>query len=199
MASMFGCVVCGRLVQTDAQQVGPTQVVFNLPDADSIQHIVIFLTGAVPFPDNMGGAVYYCFPSPQGQSWQLLGFISNAKPSAIFKISKAKPEDVVSNPFSLNVQQQDHTMAQIGISIEPLTQLAQQTPVANATPTTLNTFVQFTQKMMESFVNYASSFSITQTQMTPNPSESFIPMSVVQKWYLSFERKLACDPNFWKN
>lgn len=90
-------------------------------------------------------------------------------------------------------------MAQIGISIEPLTQLAQQTPVANATPTTLNTLVQFTQKMMESFVNYASSFSLTQAQMTPNPSEAFIPMSVVQKWYSSFERKLACDPNFWKN
>jgi hypothetical protein len=77
-------------VQTDAQQVGPTQIVFNLPDAETIHHIVIFLTGAQPFQDNTGGAVYYCFPSPQGQSWQLLGFISNVKPSAIFKIAKVK-------------------------------------------------------------------------------------------------------------
>jgi hypothetical protein len=98
----------------------------------------------------------------------------------------------------MQVQQQDHTMAQIGISIEPLAQLAQQTPVSNATPSNLNSFVQFTQKMLENFVNYATSFSITQAQMTPNPSENFVPMSVVQKWYSTFERRLASDQNFWK-
>ena len=38
------------------QQVGETQFVFNVPDADSINHIVLFLTGTTPFPDGMGGA-----------------------------------------------------------------------------------------------------------------------------------------------
>ena len=98
----------------------------------------------------------------------------------------------------MQLQQQDHTVAQIGISLEPLAQLAQQTPVANAAPSTLNSFVQFTQTMLENFVNYATSFSIAQAQMTPNPNENFVPMSVVQKWYSMFERKLASDPNFWK-
>ncbi|EDO36337.1 predicted protein [Nematostella vectensis] len=195
---MFGCVVSGRLVQTDAQQVGPTQVVFNLADAESIHHVVVFLTGTVPFPDGMGGAVFYCYPSTEGPAWQLLGFLSNAKPSAIFKIAKVKPEEVVQNPFSFQ-QNQDHTIAQIGISLEPLDQLAQMTPASGATPSKLNSFVEYTQKMLQNFVNYITSFAMTQSQMVPNPSESYVPMSAVQKWYSNFERKLTNDPNFWKH
>ena len=60
-------------------------------DADSVNHVVIFLTGAVPFPEGttihthgnapvdklceqsmhltdtgMGGSVYFCWPQPDG-------------------------------------------------------------------------------------------------------------------------------------
>ena len=38
------------------QQVGETQFLFNIADADSINHIVLFMTGTTPFPDGMGGA-----------------------------------------------------------------------------------------------------------------------------------------------
>lgn len=43
-------------------------------------------------------------------------------------------------------------------------------------------FFQFTQKMLDNFYNFASSFAVTQAQMTPNPSEAFIPANVVLKW-----------------
>ena len=111
---------------------------------------------------------------------------------------QVKPEERVQNPFSMNSMETVPTGAQIGISIEPLDQLAQQTPAANATPSTLNSFVEYTQKMLENFFNFASSFAITQAQMTPNPSESFVPFSVVQKWYDNYQRKMKNDPNFWK-
>lgn len=75
-------------VQTDAQQVGPTQFVFNLADVERIHHVIVFLTGVTPFPDGMGGGVYYCYPTPEGPTSQLLGFIGNNKPSAIFKLAK---------------------------------------------------------------------------------------------------------------
>lgn len=42
--------------QTDFQQVGENQFLFIVPDADNINHIVVFLTGTIPFPDGMGGA-----------------------------------------------------------------------------------------------------------------------------------------------
>lgn len=93
----------------------------------------------------------------------------------------------------------DKAGAQIGISVEPLDQLAQQTPASQSTPSSLNAFVEYTQKMLENFFNYASSFAIAQAQMTPNPSESFVPLSVVQRWYENFQRKMSNDPNFWKN
>lgn len=43
-------------VQTDFQQIGETQFLITVNDADNINHIVVFLTGAVPFPEGMGGA-----------------------------------------------------------------------------------------------------------------------------------------------
>lgn len=111
---------------------------------------------------------------------------------------QAKAEDVVSNPFTFQVAQQDGKSAQIGISIEPLAALAQQTPISNSTPSTLNSFLQYTQKMLENFVNFSMSFAVTQSQMQPNPSETFVPMSTVEKWYKNFERKMSANPNFWK-
>nr|XP_057946878.1 protein Hikeshi-like isoform X2 [Doryrhamphus excisus] len=125
---MFGCLVAGRLVQTDAVQVASDKFVFNLPEYESVNHVVVFMLGTVPFPAGMGGAVYFSFPDPAsgGPVWQLLGFIANDKPSAIFKISGLK------------------------------------------------------------------------AQMTPNPSETFIPSSCILKWYDNFHRRMNQNPNFWK-
>ena len=64
-----------------------SQFVLSLAEPDKVHYIVIFLLGTVPFPEGMGGGVYFSWPGPQPM-WQLLGHISNAKPSAIFKISQ---------------------------------------------------------------------------------------------------------------
>ena len=44
---MFGLIVAGRLVSTSWEQVSPTNLVAEIIDADSVNHIVIFLTGSV--------------------------------------------------------------------------------------------------------------------------------------------------------
>eukprot|EP00794_Sanderia_malayensis_P016997 gene16997-18709_t len=198
MTGMFGCLVSGRLVTTDFLQISEKQVVFNLPDCESINHVVIFLTGAQPFPEGFGGSVYFCWPKMQ-TSWHLLGFISNEKPSAIFKISKVKLLEGGHNPFATMSSLDDHTVAQIGISLEPLSEIAQQVPEQSATPSGAVAFVEFTQKMLQSLFNFASSFATTQQLMAPNPTETYIPLSTLQTWYLNFERKLQIDPNFWKS
>ncbi|XP_015177245.1 PREDICTED: protein OPI10 homolog [Polistes dominula] len=195
---MLGIIVSGRLVQTDFQQIGENQFLITVPDADNINHIVVFLTGTIPFPDGMGGAVYFSWPDSNAPpNWQFLGFISNLKPSAIFKISTLKKnhEFENSNLGIFGVGKISH-VAQIGISVEPLNVIEQQ--AATVTEAATNSFVEFVQKMLTSFINYASSFTVTQAQMTPNPTENFVPLSTVQGWYETFERRLQQNPNFWK-
>ena len=94
----------------------------------------------------------------------------------------------------------NQSSAQIGISLEPLAQISEKTPATiSEKPSTSTTFVEFTQKMLTNVFNYCSSFARKQCEMTPEPSESFVPMSSLQKWYETFQRRIAMDPNFWKN
>lgn len=195
-------MVAGRLVQTDAVQVASDKFVFNLPDFENVNHVVVFMLGTVPFPVGMGGAVYFSFPdlASGGAVWQLLGFITNDKPSAIFKISGLKPgEGGGAHPFGSMAPVTSATVAQVGVSVEPLEQLAQQSPVSSAAVSSVDSFLQFTQKMLDSLYNFAASFAVSQAQMTPNPTETFIPSSCILKWYENFQRRLAQNPNFWKN
>jgi hypothetical protein len=200
---MLGCLVAGRLVQTDPLRVAGDKFVFNLADYESVNHVVVFLLGTEPFPAGMGGAVYFSFPDPAagGQVWQLLGFITNEKPSAIFKISGLKAGEAGgTHPFgTMGAASPAIFMAQVGVSVELLDQLAQQTPVSAATVSTVDPFMQFTQKMLDSLYNFACSFSVTQAQMTPSPSETFIPSSCILRWYENFQRRLAQNPTFWKS
>ncbi|XP_031698393.1 protein Hikeshi [Anarrhichthys ocellatus] len=196
---MIGCLVAGRLVQTDATQVAADKFVFNLPDYENVNHVVVFMLGTVPFPAGTGGAVYFSFPDPvsgTGSVWQLLGFITNDKPSAIFRISGLKAGEGGANLFGSS---SSSSVAQVGVSVEPLDQLAQQVPVSSSSvSTTADSFLQFAQKTLDSLYNFASSFAVTQAQMTPNPSETFVPSSCVLKWYENFRRRLSQNPNFWK-
>ncbi|CAJ1074885.1 protein Hikeshi [Xyrichtys novacula] len=198
---MFGCLVAGRLVQTDPVQVAPDKFVFNLPDYENVNHVVVFMLGTVPFPAGMGGAVYLSVPDPVsgGPVWQLLGFITNDKPSAIFKISGLKAGEGGEHPFGMMASSPAPSVAQVGVSVEALQQLSQQVPVSSAAVSTVDSFLQFTQKMLDSLYNFASSFAVTQAQMTPNPTETFIPSSCVLKWYENFQRRMAQNPNFWKS
>ncbi|XP_027703834.1 protein Hikeshi isoform X1 [Vombatus ursinus] len=102
------------------------------------------------------------------------------------------------HPFGAMNITRTPTVAQIGISVELLDNLAQLTPVGSAAVSSVDSFTQFTQKMLDNFYNFASSFAVSQAQMTPNPSEVFIPANVVLKWYENFQRRLTQNPLFWK-
>lgn len=191
--SLFGAIVTGRLVQTDFQAVDQTKFLVNIPDPASINHIVVFLTGAQPFPEGLGGSVYFSWPSPDAVgNWQYLGFISNEKPSAIFKVSKHKEDAQPEHAFS------SHgfcSVAQLGISVEPLAQIQfQAAPAATASP--LDSSTEFCTKMLESLFNHLASYG--GAPVTP-AGDTFFPMRALEQWHSNFQRRLQQNPNFWRN
>lgn len=198
---MFGVLVAGRLVQTDFQQIGTKQFLVTIPDADNVNYICVFMTGTIPFPDGMAGLVYFSWPDPESPpQWQLLGYLSNDKPSCVFKISNLKKNytvDPQSGLLQFNQQNISH-VAQIGISVETVAVVQEQMALIDRNTQNQNMAAEFSQKMLQNFVNYVSSFAVTQAQMTPNPNETFIPLSVLQTWYQNFERRLGINPNFWQ-
>lgn len=202
--------------------------------ASAASHIVVFLTGQQGFPEEMGGAVYFAFPpsAPAGEHpvWQFLGVLSNTKPSAIFKIVRprgdqetglnnngASPADLVarfggqrlsssSSPSSPTAapSMPAATHAQLGISMEPLTQLSGMVPAASSELSSVPAFLEFSQKMTQSLFNYAASFAVTPAQLVSGEaglrqSETFVPFSTLQSWYANFERRLQQNPHFWKS
>ncbi|XP_055333807.1 protein OPI10 homolog [Paramacrobiotus metropolitanus] len=202
---LFGLIISGRPIQM-LEPVGndPSQGKFitAIPQAESVNHIVVFLSQ--PIPEGFGAGVYFSWPDAAadggGQQWIFLGFLSNQKPSAIYKIVKPKKDDSTAGvpgqttaltlfggvPFS--------SVAQLGISVESLAGLsAMGNPSTEASNRSSNE--EFCTKMLENFCNYAVSFSVSNPA---NPNESYVPLKVVTNWYETFKRKFAADPNFWK-
>lgn len=87
---MLGLVAAGRLVDTSPEMVDENKAMFTILQPENINHVVVFLTGEVPFEDGFGASIFLYWPSID-EEWQLLGHISNDKPSAIFRITGVKP------------------------------------------------------------------------------------------------------------
>lgn len=140
--------------------------------------------------------MFFSWPDEHARpNWQLLGILSNDKPSAIFKLSSLKQQFDTSNlPLNAFSQFPSITInAQIGISIEPLINAESQITSLEST-TNLSSFVEFTHKMVQNLFNYVSSYAVEGgPDQTP-----MVPLLSVQKWYENFERKLNINPNFWK-
>jgi len=196
IASMFGLLVSGRLVRTDFERLEETKFMININSAESVNYICVFLTGLIPFPEGTVGSIYFSWPDEHARpNWQLLGILSNNKPSAIFKLSNLKQHfDTSSQPLNAFSQFPSVTInAQIGISIEAaVTAESQVTSIVEPTQN-VSSFVEFTQSMVQNLFNYVSSYAIE------DGSTPMVPLLSIQKWYENFQRKLNLNPNFWKS
>eukprot|EP00051_Salpingoeca_urceolata_P029862 m.491255 g.491255 ORF g.491255 m.491255 type:complete len:210 (+) comp29560_c0_seq1:348-977(+) len=208
---MFGALVTGRLPDTAAQQVDVNKFMFPIVDPESANHVTVFMLGTMPFEPGYAGGVYLCWPGPE-PAWYLLGFISNDKPSATFRIAKTKPIDAVAapNPFG-GMMHPDAMMAaaaaaaaagppiaQIGVSIEPIAELTQHTPLPAAKAATASDFATFTQKTVESLFQFLTSFAVPREQALRSGDPNWVPLGALQRWHENYLHKLHLDPNFWK-
>ncbi|VDK81976.1 unnamed protein product [Litomosoides sigmodontis] len=199
---VFGVIVAGRPIQTDFVQVSRTEFVIEVADSGSVNHVVVFLTGIAPFPADTGGNVYIRWPKVGTETnWHYLGYIGNDKPSAIFRVAQLHKTDAVHDGlFVSNISTNGNVVgsAQIGISVEPLAVITNKVSAEGATVSQQSSFLEFADKMLQSFVNYLQSFAV-RLPRPDNPRESadFISSSAVQSWYTNFSRRLQQNPEFW--
>ncbi len=188
---MFGCIVAGRMVQTDMQVVSPTHSLFLLPDAATVRHIVVFLTGARAFDAGLGAAVHYNSTEGEalGRPWRPLGFLSNEKGSAVFRL-----QDLAATEGTIK----------IGLSIEPLAGLAEAPAdcsralaVVPAGRAPACDPVAIAQRVGESLFNYVVSFAEgAAAAAARDPSAAVIPVDLVQRWFATFIRRIQSDASF---
>ncbi|VDC04357.1 unnamed protein product [Peniophora sp. CBMAI 1063] len=177
---MFGCLVAGRLPQTNLQQIDETHAIFELHDASTINHICVFLLGDVPFPDGYGATVHFHWP---GKGFQLLGMLTNEKPSAMFRLRGTFTSQSSNVALNENAQMAGDLVATLGIAIEPLHVIQAEmsslpSAVARASATTDPTVLA--EKIVKNLFNYVSGFVGGNGQsITP---ESAVPMGLLAKW-----------------
>lgn len=143
--------------------------------------------------------MYFSWPDEQARpNWQLLGILSNNKPSAIFKLSNLKQHsEISSQPLNAFSQFPSITInAQIGISIEPAAIAESQINTVEPTQN-VSMFVEFTQYVIQNLFNYVSSYAVESSSQ--QQGTAIVPLLSIQKWYENFQRKLNINPNFWKS
>uniref|UniRef100_A0A8R1I2I3 DUF775 domain-containing protein n=1 Tax=Caenorhabditis japonica TaxID=281687 RepID=A0A8R1I2I3_CAEJA len=197
MAGVFGVIVSGR-TPIEVLPVSDTEFTCEIVSADSINHVVVFLTGAQPFPEGIGGSVYIRWPTDDGGNWHYLGFICNQKPSAIFKVAQLHKSDAShSGIFGMQMQTYSSGCAQIGINAESLSAIEGRLAAEGTQASQQSTLVEFAEKMIRNLINHTESFSVR----LPNPSggsQEYIPVTAFQSWYNSFSRRFQANPYFWR-
>ncbi|CAI2350873.1 unnamed protein product [Caenorhabditis sp. 36 PRJEB53466] len=166
MAGVFGVIVSGR-TPVEVVPVSDTEFTCEIVNADSINHVVVFLTGAQPFPDGIGGSVYIRWPTADGGNWHYLGFICNQKPSVIFKVAQLHKSDADhSGVFEMQMQVYSSGSAQIGINAERLSVIEGRQAAEGTQASQQSTLVEFAEKMIRNLINHTESFSVR----LPSPS-----------------------------
>ncbi|CAL8068758.1 unnamed protein product [Calicophoron daubneyi] len=198
---MFAALVAGQLVQSDFVPVSDNKFLLKLAPLNNVNHIVVFLTGAVPFPATMGGGVYIGLQQEGSLVWYFLGILTNERPSAIYKIGNLKKGTRLQNadhPFGsyFGTQLQDGALveAHLGISVEPLNELPQPTVDSQSDLANADYMTRFAHFAAESLFNYVASFALNDVPT----SDPLVPLSAIKRWFDTIIHKLSLDPSFWR-
>jgi len=204
------------------QQVDINKYVFELHDAGSINHVVAFLLGTIPFEPNYAATVHFLWPNKE---WQLLGMLSNDKPSAIFRLRGTAVPDKDRQNFMMSdtgttevsMDNDDTSItATLGISVEPvevvqslMANVHLSTAQATATVSDMQLSVarspnELAMKILQNLRNFVMSFASNSVPPGAMPigtgmvisEDSYLPLKAFKSWYEKLNQKLALDPGY---
>jgi protein Hikeshi len=211
--NMFACLAAGRAVQTAMTVVGPGQYVCVLPDAKTVHHMVVFLTGQQPFEPGLAATVHFGWPAADGViGWQYLGFLSNDKPSAVFKVAAYKAaialeeSSMVDGSIPAHVGIAVTTLAAVQAAAEAAAAANAQSlvrrplppqppplvsgPVPEVAPPSATDLALVARRVVAHFYNFVMSY-------INGPGNEALER-LVQAWYQAIEVKFRTDPDFWR-
>lgn len=199
-------------VQTNLQTLGPTQFTFTLPSPPTINHLVVFLLPDTILPPTHAATVHIRFPS--SPTFRLLGAISAAKPSAIFRVRGMMPAATAAMAadetmmmmeggggdvtLGISVESADAVEAQLqtlGLSGAAATAMAGTgalvpTRDSGSGARGAGTLL-LAQRIIGNAFNYLSSFS-----QGSGVGDEMVPLKAFQEWWRKFEKKVEHDPSF---
>eukprot|EP00392_Amoebophrya_sp_AT5.2_P010957 g11030.t1 len=217
VSNIIGLIVPGHAVQVHGQVMSENEILFSVPAAEhEIGHVVLFLTGAQPLPPDHGASAYLML---EGSGFKFLGALSNAKPSAIFKLGKGgssssasssstsppqNPADLAGAIVPVSAAAADcisHT--RIGILVEPLSAIEQKiVPKEQQVAAQVADYLAFVKALAQNCYDHMSGWILTEEQWRTRGAalvqEKLVPITALEQWFDTFRRKLAANPNFWK-
>ncbi|CAE6527949.1 unnamed protein product [Rhizoctonia solani] len=203
---MFGIVVAGRLLQTECQQIDETHVAFTIESAVNVNHICVFMLGTVSFPPGYAATVHFHWP---GKGFQLLGMLSNEKPSAVFRLrgsytpAQLQSHSTLSSAAAIGgpAPAVNDVTAILGIAVEPIQAVEAQIS-ANATSqagqSTDNRLIKpgsqgladptvLAERIVKHMFTYLSSFVSDPGSLT---TDTVVPLNIIRRWYDNFLTKI---------
>uniref|UniRef100_A0A915NTP2 Hikeshi-like domain-containing protein n=1 Tax=Meloidogyne floridensis TaxID=298350 RepID=A0A915NTP2_9BILA len=165
--SVFGLIIAGRMVQTDFTALKEMEYMIEIQDAES-------------WTPTDGGE----------RQWNYLGFISNEKPSALFKIGQLTKQQQQQNPqnFSFNASNMNTNFfnnsavhsALIGVKVEPMIEILRRNEnEETSTNEQLSSLALFPEKMLRNFVNFMHSFAVSFPKPNTTQYEEYVPAKSV--------------------
>lgn len=191
----FGVVVPGRMVRTTPDVVvSQNNVVFDLPCAETIKSVAVFLTGVVALPEGTAAAVYFAWPPYT--SYRFLGYVSAAKPSAVFRLNSDTTARAVASCAT-------RVTARLGLAVETMEQV-EATVVALQKNSGVSLSTQglvfeadrdLPAKMVGNFYDFCISFATATPQAVPGVQ--WFPASAADAWAKSARARLRENPNLF--
>ncbi|GAA6014635.1 hypothetical protein JCM11491_000178 [Sporobolomyces phaffii] len=209
---MFAFVVPGQslspIARVSQQAVqdpaAPERFLAQIEHAHELNHVTVFLTGQQPFPPGYAATVHLALPN-SGKGFQLIGGLSNEKPSAIFRLrgTNALPASAFTALDSPALA--STSAATLGILCEPVDAVAAHLAALPAASTSTSTStalvpasagagadpVKLAQLIGKNLFNAVAGFVKPGLPGGPvGAGDGWIEFGQVENWYRNFERKL---------
>ncbi|GAA5983510.1 hypothetical protein JCM10908_000313 [Rhodotorula pacifica] len=189
----------------------PERFAAQITDPQELNHIGVFMTGQAPFPEGYGATLHLQAP---GKGWELIGGLTNERPSAFFRLrgtfipSGTSFSSTSFGPAAATAAPTSSSTATLGILCEPLESVNAQlaalgtsaTAIA-ANPATSTALVparggaggggpdpvKLAQLVGKNLFNAVAGFA---QPLPGGQAGQWLPFEAIERWYREFERKL---------